>query len=222
VDELERVFRRLVREVGPGAATEWRAPLTVAGVREVLESPAATPIDPDVRAQLLLRLLAGERGYLSADRDVQERAASTLHGNATPGGVLAAFGERHVALGTDATRRALSAPSAAPAATAAARPAQAVARRGVVARPAPATAGASATSLAPATRAPARTADRARAPHASRDCHYCGSVLPRLRTLTYCPQCGQNLTVRHCPACSAEVDVTWKFCVACGRECGSG
>ena len=49
------------------------------------------------------------------------------------------------------------------------------------------------------------------------DCHYCSGVLPRGRTLTFCPHCGQNLTVRHCPACSAEVEMGWKFCVCCGR-----
>jgi len=52
------------------------------------------------------------------------------------------------------------------------------------------------------------------------DCHFCGSVLPRGRSLTFCPHCGQNLTVRQCPACSAEVEMVWKFCVCCGRGVG--
>lgn len=49
------------------------------------------------------------------------------------------------------------------------------------------------------------------------DCRYCGGLLPRDRTATFCPSCGQNLTVRQCPACSAELDVGWRFCVCCGR-----
>ena len=52
------------------------------------------------------------------------------------------------------------------------------------------------------------------------DCHFCGSVLPRGRSLTFCPHCGQNLTMRQCPACSAEVEMAWKFCVCCGRGVG--
>jgi hypothetical protein len=50
------------------------------------------------------------------------------------------------------------------------------------------------------------------------DCHYCGHVLPRGRPVTFCPYCGQNVTVRHCPACSAEADVGWRYCVCCGRS----
>ncbi|HEX6629998.1 MAG TPA: zinc ribbon domain-containing protein [Gemmatimonadaceae bacterium] len=71
------------------------------------------------------------------------------------------------------------------------------------------------------TRLPAPTAPRGapgagRQP-AGRDCHYCGHGLPRGRAVTFCPYCGQNVTVRHCPACSAEADVGWRYCVCCGR-----
>lgn len=50
------------------------------------------------------------------------------------------------------------------------------------------------------------------------DCHYCGSALPRGRTVTFCPYCGQDVTIRQCPACSAELDLGWHFCVSCGRK----
>ena len=49
------------------------------------------------------------------------------------------------------------------------------------------------------------------------DCRYCGAVLPRNRAVTFCPYCGQDVTVQQCPACSTELDVAWRFCVACGR-----
>ncbi len=49
-------------------------------------------------------------------------------------------------------------------------------------------------------------------------CRYCHGVLPEGRDLTYCPHCGQDLTVHHCPACSTELEVGWKFCVTCGRS----
>ena len=48
-------------------------------------------------------------------------------------------------------------------------------------------------------------------------CKYCGQALPEGREVRYCPACGQNLLVRRCAACSAEVEPAWKFCVACGR-----
>ena len=81
-----------------------------------------------------------------------------------------------------------------------------------------------AASLRPATglRAP-ETPARSHAPAAPRpaahcDCHYCGSALPRGRAVTFCPYCGQDLTLRQCPACSAELDIGWHFCVSCGRR----
>lgn len=48
-------------------------------------------------------------------------------------------------------------------------------------------------------------------------CRYCGGVLPLGRALHFCPHCGQNLLVANCPACGAEVEADWKFCVACGK-----
>jgi hypothetical protein len=48
-------------------------------------------------------------------------------------------------------------------------------------------------------------------------CRFCGGKLPDTRKLVFCPHCGVNLTVRHCPACSTELDVNWRFCVTCGR-----
>lgn len=54
------------------------------------------------------------------------------------------------------------------------------------------------------------------------DCRYCGGALPRGRTVSFCPYCGQDLTVRQCPACSAELDLGWRFCVCCGRGVGEG
>jgi len=49
------------------------------------------------------------------------------------------------------------------------------------------------------------------------ECRYCGGELPLGRTMHYCPRCGQNLQVATCPACGAEVEADWKFCVACGK-----
>ncbi len=53
-------------------------------------------------------------------------------------------------------------------------------------------------------------------------CHFCGGTLPSGRSITYCPFCGLDLTVRHCPACSTELERTWRFCVSCGRQADDG
>ena len=49
-------------------------------------------------------------------------------------------------------------------------------------------------------------------------CGYCGGDLPVGRTVIFCPHCGQNVGVMHCPVCGTELDVGWRFCITCGRE----
>jgi hypothetical protein len=51
-------------------------------------------------------------------------------------------------------------------------------------------------------------------------CRYCTSSLPEGRQITYCPHCGQDLTVQQCQACSTELELGWKFCTTCGRSVG--
>jgi hypothetical protein len=48
-------------------------------------------------------------------------------------------------------------------------------------------------------------------------CRYCSGTLPDGRPITFCPHCGQDLTVQQCPACSTELELGWKFCTTCGR-----
>jgi hypothetical protein len=49
-------------------------------------------------------------------------------------------------------------------------------------------------------------------------CPHCARPLPTARGVTFCPYCGENLTVRRCPACSTELETGWRFCITCGRE----
>ncbi len=49
-------------------------------------------------------------------------------------------------------------------------------------------------------------------------CPYCAQALPTGRQVKFCPSCGQNLLVKRCPGCSAEIETGWKFCVTCGRK----
>jgi len=47
-------------------------------------------------------------------------------------------------------------------------------------------------------------------------CTRCSAALPSGRPVNFCPQCGQNLAVRHCPECDTKLEVTWKHCISCG------
>ena len=55
-------------------------------------------------------------------------------------------------------------------------------------------------------------------PHVSAPCAYCGGELPVGRAVLFCPHCGQNVGVVHCPTCDAELDVGWRFCITCGQK----
>lgn len=49
-------------------------------------------------------------------------------------------------------------------------------------------------------------------------CLYCGGTLPLGRTVRFCPHCGQSQAGSRCPACEAEVELGWRFCVGCGHR----
>ena len=51
-------------------------------------------------------------------------------------------------------------------------------------------------------------------------CLWCREPLPRRKTLNYCPFCGADLHTIPCPNCGEELEVAWRFCVACRTEVG--
>ena len=116
--------------------------------------------------------------------------------------------------------------AAEPGTSAGSAPAEATPASAAAPRPA-AAAAAAGSAPAPAASPPASAAPRpprvtpntpGRAAAIGTGCRYCGGELPDSRTITFCPHCGQNLTVRQCPACGTELDVAWKFCITCGRS----
>ena len=69
-------------------------------------------------------------------------------------------------------------------------------------------------SGAPAPKTPAPAAPRAAEPPSR--CAWCSESLPRRDTLNYCPFCGADLHKAPCPNCGEELEIGWRFCVACG------
>ena len=51
-------------------------------------------------------------------------------------------------------------------------------------------------------------------------CLWCREPLPPRKTLNYCPFCGADLHTIPCPNCGEELEVEWRFCVACRTEVG--
>jgi hypothetical protein len=209
----------------------------------------------------LMRLAAGERGYLRADPPVQDAFRRGLAMPEPDAALLRDHARASVALSTGrpAANTPVEALAAAPAPAAAvptpatepavSAPAQEASREtpsdmfGIT----PATfdvqspargetpAGRTDGSAAPLVHFPpaSRVAAEAPRPRPARPdeplapragptvmggpCRYCGQALPDGRAVTFCPQCGQNVTVQQCPACSTELEVGWRHCITCGR-----
>jgi Double zinc ribbon len=193
MDDLDRLFRRLVHNM----RIEYPAYLTSAfPVAELYQSVVPyrhnrSALEIEVHEDYdvaLTRLLSGERGYVISDPAMQEGLASVL----TSGGsaiTYRAYAAAMIELAPDAVRRLDEEQS-----RAGERPMTPTVSPAV--RP-KATAPVSIVSDGP--------------------CLFCGGTFPPGLPITFCPHCGQNVTVKLCPACSAELEVTWKFCPTCGR-----
>lgn len=194
----------------------------------------------------MLELLSGGRGYLVVDNRMREVLGESLRSPNPDPQLIREFASSRVALAPEALQQiepdasaasAASAPTA-PTGTAIAdagsgRPRAAAAGAPVQSAPAaPAAAPTSAsarpdgTSSAPrvtgtSPSAPATGSRRAARPitvsPTGETCPHCKGELPAGREINFCPHCGQDLTVQHCPACGSELEHGWKFCVTCGR-----
>jgi len=259
MDELDRMYRRLVQNVRTGFPDLLGRPFEVAELYTTLipyrHNRRELELDTNQDYEhTLLRLLSGERGYLIGDPQMQTELRSELDSPNPDLTKFRAFSTTVVSIAPDGARTVeppvlrrpgsggtaaipaapvppaappapVAAPTAPPVPAAAAAmadrptlgvPDQSSARpprpAGQPAAPAPAT--------APIAPGPTLSATGQRSIVASGGCRYCGGALPEGRNITFCPHCGQNLTVQNCPACGTELEVGWKFCTTCGRASG--
>ncbi len=56
------------------------------------------------------------------------------------------------------------------------------------------------------------------APVASSACQWCRAELPVRDNLNFCPFCGTDLKVVPCNDCGEELEPEWRFCIGCGAE----
>ena len=232
MDEIDRIFRLLVETIRSQEPELLSRPFEVADLYQSLlpyrlhrrELELETNSDYEMA---LLRLLSGERGYLVGDDEMQEALRRELTTPNPDPGAFRAYAMSHVSLAADAVRRLEQSAvrSAAPAPSAV--PSRAAQPSGAPTSPRPTSPPAAAAPVIAPMRSPVSSPSHQStmaAPTRSTTaealggrCRYCSGVLPQGRRLTFCPHCGQNLTVQHCPACNTELEVGWKFCTTCGR-----
>ena len=235
MDDIERMYRHLVRTIRANFAPFLTQPFEVGELYQTIlpyrlhrrELGLETNQDYEMT---MLELLSGSRGYLIVDDKMRDLLAAEQSAPSPDPAIIREFAQAHVALapeplhqleaegrssGAQAAVQPLppaSAPAAAPyrpsgGYAAATRPTSAPARPSA---PTPSagisTDGGSRRASRPITVAPT-----------GESCPFCTGQLPAGRQISFCPHCGQDLTVVHCPACGSELERGWKFCVTCGR-----
>ena len=236
MDELDRLYRLLVDTIKSQQPELLARPFEVADIYQSIlpyrlhRRALGMETNSDYE-MTLLRLLSGERGYMIGDEEMQDALRREL---ATPNpepGAFRSYAQSHVGLAGDALRRleqgsfaggsarGMPTPSATPPApprppAPAPLPPMPPAPPAAPPAPPPMRSPVTNPSLQQTMSAPPRSTT---AEALGGRCRYCSGALPAGRRLTFCPHCGQNLTVQHCPACNTELEVGWKFCTTCGR-----
>ncbi len=223
-DDLDRLFERLVRVLASDAPGRLAVPFPAAEVYERLvpyrssRSTLRVATHQDYE-MAVLRLLAGERGYVSLEPAEVQQALQREAGEQNPDtGLFRQFPDAILSLNRLAAERFLRGDRAyapVPPATST-RPAVESGEREEEAEEGEPEEGS--TSRATSSASPFELAEQTETP---RQCPYCGETVPANRKVNFCPQCGQPPSGElRCPACGSEVDVGWRYCVGCGRATG--
>jgi hypothetical protein len=226
MSKVERMYRHLVRTVRTKYTPLLTQPFEVGELYQTIlpyrlhrrELGLETNQDYELT---LLELLSGAHGYLVVDDRMRDTLAAQLAAAEPDVSLIRKFAAEHVAFAPEALHRLE--------ADARATGAQAVVRGSTPQRPhtGPTRTGSGAMPAIPPTAGlPNETHSRRTPPPvdvASGElCGFCKGELPAGRQISFCPHCGQDLTLMHCPACGGELERGWKFCVTCGRTAGDG
>jgi hypothetical protein len=226
IDDVERMYRHLVRTVRAKYAPLLTQPFEVAELYQTIlpyrlhrrELGLETNQDYEL---VLLSLLSGTNGYLVVDDRMRDELTAQLSSPNPDPTVIRSFSSAHVAFAPEALHR-LDAE------------ARNTGTQSIIRGPTPVrgaigphrtasgampviTPVATPTAGVPAEPSPRRE-PRPVAVAPGEQCTFCSGELPAGRQISFCPHCGQDLTMVHCPACAGELERGWKFCVTCGRS----
>jgi Double zinc ribbon len=209
MDNLDRMFRHLVRTIETRKREYLSRPFEVIELHQTIlpyrlhrrELGLETNHDYELT---LLELLSGARGYLVVDDRMRDALRKELASTKPDPSVLREFANAHVALASDAVRRLDTTET----------------RDGTRTDPTPAASPTPAATIPPVTTPRRGLTSQPRTvavAAAGEPCRFCGGALPAGRQITFCPHCGQNLTVINCAACGTELELGWTYCTTCGR-----
>jgi hypothetical protein len=221
-DELDRLFHRLVLNLAELDPSRVHGPVEVAELyqRLVPYRTHRTELGLDSHEDYemtVLRLLAGERGYALVEPAEAREALAKQAASVNPDtGFFKRFGNARVTFDPGHVRTVLGGDvePAEPAPAPEAEP-QAPLEMDALGEPSAGDGDAGETGMPFALEEDgASVLPRM----ASAPCSFCGGALPVGRAVIFCPHCGQNVGVVHCPACGTELDFGWRYCITCGRQ----
>ena len=227
MDDVERMYRHLVHIIRTKFTPMLTQPFEVGELFQTILPYRLHRRELGLQSNqdyelVLLELLAGPRGYLVVDDRMRDALAAQLAAPTPDPSVIREYASAHVALAPewlhllDAQTRSSG-------------------TQGTVATPTPGRSptlhrtGSGAFALGgtpaaspgvPPEASPPRRAAKTIDVVTGEQCQFCNGELPAGRQISFCPHCGQDLTIVHCPACGSELERGWKFCVTCGRSSG--
>jgi hypothetical protein len=235
MDALDRTFRHLVQTIQARFPANLTRPFEVSELYQNIlpyrHHRRELGIDTNQDYELvLLQLLSGARDYIVVDDRMREALARELASPNPDPGAFREFSSTQISLSSDAVRRVIDGEfgsnDAVPTPATAGRPATAPvvqAPTGGTTRPISAAssggrrASGTASTPRPASATPPAPKVTGILVQPGEPCRYCNGALPTGRRITFCPHCGQNLTIVNCMACGTELELGWKFCTTCGR-----
>ena len=219
-------YRHHRRELGLDTNQDYELVLLqlLSGARDYLV------VSDDMRERLARELASPNpdpgafREFSTSQIALSPAAVRRFEGGGAPAAEPALVGAGKTAAGETTQRMTTQRPSSATTTSTAPRSAStaATAPTPIAAQPAPRRPAPAASTVTTGPRAAASSPSGARGtqtivPQAGEQCRYCNGSLPAGRRITFCPHCGQNLTVVNCLACGTELELGWKFCTTCGR-----
>jgi Double zinc ribbon len=223
MDELDRLYHQVVQELAALGHGRLAGPVQVAELyQEVVpyrQFRNALRFDTYQDYEMaLLRLLSGERGYVTVEPPEAGEALRAEAQAAYPDpGLIREFAAARAHLDPSAVRTVLAgvsayAPPTARAAVVAHQDDEP--ERGNLVPAPPHAAEETALATSPSDYAHPSLPTRAQ------PCVYCGADLPVGRDVFYCPFCGGNVRGVTCPECQTELEIGWTFCITCGHKTG--
>lgn len=229
MDDIERLYRHLVRTVRANFPLLLAQPFEVGELYQTIlpyrlhrkELGFTTNQDYEMA---MLELLSGARGYLIVDDRMRDVLAAEQSARNPDPSIVRDFAAEHVALAPEPLRQleqegriSTSSPIVPLPASPSARDSGGAASLtgSLPVRPSVPTPSA---GLPTEGMSPRRSSRSITVAAAGETCLFCREHLPAGRQVSFCPHCGQDLTVVHCPACGSELERGWKFCVTCGRS----